>query len=298
MPFPGFEHRAQFEAGEDAMSTSLSIRLPDRRWLTAAGILTMGLLLAAPAKAQHRARLSTDLAQDLAKHASGIRVLVQTPRAEVDRLAATYHLTVVKTMNGGAVMTGTAEQIDLLASDENVASLREDGHLAGTMAVSTESTGAKQVWAGNGTAFGGITGLNVGVAVIDSGIATQHPDVKNRVSASFDCTDSCKPTNGGDDYGHGTFIASVIAGSGKAGSDKNGKADYIGMAPGATLVSMRVLGADGSGYVSDAITAIDFAIENREKLGLRILNLSLGHLATERYQDDLLAQAAERAVKA
>ena len=70
------------------------------------------------------------------------------------------------------------------------------------------------------------------------------------------------------------------------------------MAPGARLVSLKVLGADGSGRTSDVISAIDYAIAHKERLGLGVLNLSLGRPVFESYVDDPLCQAVERAFRA
>src|SRR5207249_3707479 len=100
-----------------------------------------------------------------------------------------------------------------------------------------------------------------------------HPDLKNRIVASLDFTDS---KTKGDDYGHGTHVAGIIAGSGVGSRGADGKPSYVGMAPGAGIVSMRVLGSDGTGFVSDAIEAIDYVIDHREELNIRVINLSLG----------------------
>ena len=71
-----------------------------------------------------------------------------------------------------------------------------------------------------------------------------------------------------------------------------------GVAPGAYLVSLKVLGADGSGKSSDVIRAIDYAIANKDQFGLRVINLSLGRPVFESYADDPLCQAVERAYRA
>ena len=73
---------------------------------------------------------------------------------------------------------------------------------------------------------------------------------------------------------------------------------YAGVAPGAHIVSLRVLTADGSGETSDVIAAIDWTIENRRRYNLRVINLSLGHPVFESYRDDPLCQAVQRAVDA
>ena len=62
--------------------------------------------------------------------------------------------------------------------------------------------------------------------------------------------------------------------------------------------SLRVLGADGTGSISDVIEAIDWAIEHKNQFNIRIINLSLGAPVTQTYHDDPLCEAAERAVSA
>ena len=61
---------------------------------------------------------------------------------------------------------------------------------------------------------------------------------------------------------------------------------------------MRVLGSNGMGYTSDVIAGIDWAIANRARYGIRIINLSLGHAVAEPTATDPLCQAVARAVKA
>ena len=153
--------------------------------------------------------------------------------------------------------------------------------------MTAEAIGADQVWQGAVAGIEGVTGRGIGVAVIDSGIAL-HRSLRGRVVAAVDFTDSASIAR--DDYGHGTHVAGIIAGSPDSG--------YAGVAPGAHLVSLRVLKADGSGDTSDVIAAIDWALRNRTRYNLRVINLSLGHPVFESYRDDPLCQAVERAVKA
>src|SRR5690606_28504599 len=126
----------------------------------------------------------------------------------------------------------------------------------------------------------GLTGLGIGVAVIDSGIAA-HPDIAQRIKYSLDLTDEEGVADG---YGHGTHVGAIIAGNG-SGSRSSDGLGYIGMAPGAELISLKVLGSDGTGYVADVIAAIDWCVRNRERFRIRIINLSLGHEPTSAYQD-------------
>jgi serine protease AprX len=102
----------------------------------------------------------------------------------------------------------------------------------------------------------GLTGAGVGVAIIDSGLSASA-DFAGRITAFYDFTlpqggaVSKPPT---DPYGHGTHVAGLVGGN---GSKSNGL--YKGVAPGVSLIGLRVLGADGSGYTSDVIEAIEFA---------------------------------------
>jgi len=143
----------------------------------------------------------------------------------------------------------------------------------------------------------GATGSGVGVAVIDSGIA-DHADLNNVVANVDFTTDG--PAVRTDPFGHGTHVAGILAGSGLS---SNGL--YAGVAPGARLVNLRVLDANGGGYTRDVIAAIDWAIANRnmpgndgQSMNIRVLNLSLGHLPQEGAETDPLAVACRRAVQA
>jgi serine protease AprX len=90
-------------------------------------------------------------------------------------------------------------------------------------------------------------------------------------------------------WGTGTHVAGIIGGS---------DGGFRGVAPGVSIVSLKVLGADGSGRTSDVINAIDFAIANKGRFGLRVINLSLGRPVFESFLDDPLDQAVERAYRA
>jgi serine protease AprX len=85
-------------------------------------------------------------------------------------------------------------------------------------------------------------------------------------------------------------MAGIIAGSG-AGSDGR----HAGMAPAADLLSIKVAGRDGSSDVSKVLAAIQWAVENRDRYGIRILNLSLGTDSKESWQVDPFNYAVERA---
>ena len=100
-----------------------------------------------------------------------------------------------------------------------------------------------------------------------------------------------------DAFGHGTHVAGIIAGN---PAPANGVApEYAGgIAPGAQLVNVRVLGADGSGFTSDVIAGIEWVVANRALYNIRVINLSLGHPVTEACSTDPLCEAVNQAVQA
>ena len=148
----------------------------------------------------------------------------------------------------------------------------------------------------------GLTGAGVGVAVIDSGIATWHDDLTNRSSVSYPYGDqrvsafidfvNYRPLPY-DDQGHGTHVAGIIAGN---GFDSNGQ--QAGVAPDASLVSLKVLDANGQGTISNIIAALDWVLANHAAHNIRVVNLSVGAAVRESYLTDPLTLAAKRVVDA
>jgi serine protease AprX len=98
-----------------------------------------------------------------------------------------------------------------------------------------------------------------------------------------------------DRFGHGTHVAGIIAGQRGRTADTR---EYRGIASGANLINLRVLGADGSGTVSDVVEAIDWSIEHRDDYRIRVINLSMGAPVLQPYRDDPLCEAVERATRA
>ncbi|HXH24940.1 MAG TPA: S8 family peptidase [Vicinamibacterales bacterium] len=150
----------------------------------------------------------------------------------------------------------------------------------------------------------GVTGRGIGVAVIDSGVSGWHDDLyrdaarRERVVHFRDFARELPPRiwvseQPHDDYGHGTHVAGVIAGS---GYDSHGA--RRGIAPGAHLIALKVLDDQGHGYVSDVIAALDYAVAVRRAYNIRVINLSVASGVFESYWLDPLTLAAKRAVDA
>ncbi|MDR1186632.1 MAG: S8 family serine peptidase [Bifidobacteriaceae bacterium] len=121
-----------------------------------------------------------------------------------------------------------------------------------------ELIGADDAWAA------GWDGTGVTVAVVDSGVDAGHPDLVGQVVAAQDFTGLGTPD---DPAGHGTFVASEIAGTGAASGG-----DYAGVAPGAKIINARVLDDEGYGDDSAIMAGIEWAAQE----GAEIINLSLG----------------------
>jgi serine protease AprX len=241
------------------------------------------------AAAGRKARLSADLADHLSAGSQSIRVIVHGTRDEVDALAARYNVVVGRYLSSGAVLLVNAGQLAALRDDGGVDHLSGDIRIRSSVdAATVEGLGADQAWAGSDE-VPGVTGRGVTVAVIDSGIDTAHKAFGTRVIFSKDFTGHNDAT---DHYGHGTHVAAIIAGEGSIDSG------YRGIAPGASLLNLRVLGDDGSGDESDVIEAIDWTVEHRREFNVRVINLSLGAPVLQPYRDDPLCEAVERAVRA
>ena len=143
-------------------------------------------------------------------------------------------------------------------------------------------------------AVAGVTGQGVGVAVLDSGIST-HPALSKKVVANVSLVSGDPGV--ADVYGHGTHIAGIIAGQASAAASVT-KLYTGGIAPGADLINVRVLGADGTGLTSDVIAGIEWTIANKAKYNIRVMNLSLGHPVNEPAATDPLCEAVADAVNA
>jgi serine protease AprX len=138
-----------------------------------------------------------------------------------------------------------------------------------------------------------LDGSGISVAVIDSGVSAVNDLPASKIVYSQDFV--TPGGSGSDRYGHGTHVAGIIAGSGADSKGRGYKYTFKGVAPGADIVNLRVLGPDGSGRDSDVIAAIDTAIQLKGIYNIRVINLSMGRGVYESYVDDPLCQAVERA---
>ncbi|MGC2696444.1 MAG: S8 family peptidase [Candidatus Angelobacter sp.] len=182
-----------------------------------------------------------------------------------------------------------------LSNQSNVAYISKDRTLTPFFDNAAPAVNAPAAWKAN------YTGAGIGVALIDSGV-NAHPDL---YTSSFwpvsrvVYNQSFVPGNSSaaDQYGHGTHIAGLIAGDGLASTGPIYSNTFKGIAPGAQIVNLRVLDANGSATDSTVIAAINQAISLKSRYNIRVINLSLGRGVFESYKLDPLCQAVEKAWK-
>jgi serine protease AprX len=199
----------------------------------------------------------------------------------------------------------SAARVDATTDDTSVRLLgdnwKPDKDL-GSFYTLTKTIGAQDMWSRSDSLGAKYTGAGIGVALIDSGVVpveglTVPGKVINGPDLSFDSlTPELRHL---DSYGHGTHMAGIIAGRDAAVKEgnENDSTNFVGVAPGAHIVSVKVAASDGATDVSQVIAAIDWVVAHRNDPGLniRVMNLSFGTTALQSYQLDPLAYAVEQA---
>ena len=214
-------------------------------------------------------------------------VAVTAPLPVVDRL---------ENLTGVAAVEPQRQLVShLYASKEQINALGLDRRGMYTTRVSGERVKATRP---------GVTGEGVTVAVLDSGIFAGHPDFGDRVVQGLNFSYSEAAQQGGfsaeqwdtyaestgslalqDEVGHGTHVASTVGGDGSFSAAQGGP-DLAGVAPGVSLISMRVA-TPGFGIVDDidweeaALAAFDWTIRHRKESGIDVTQNSWGLLPTE-----------------
>jgi subtilisin family serine protease len=224
-------------------------------------------------------------------------------------------------LDGAAALVPSGE-LGALGSSPCVAAVTRDGTIStasigpydpttdpGSLYSTTLAIGAQAAWAQ------GYTGQGIGVALVDTGVTrvqglTGPGHVVNGIDVSFDAP---SPLRNLDGDGHGTHLAGIIAGNdtigapppppgppGPPGSQYAGNtSQFLGVAPNARIVNVKVGDRNGVTDVSQVIAGIDWVVQHRNDPGLniRVLNLSYGTDSGQSYVLDPLAFAAEVAWK-
>ncbi|MFE0252087.1 S8 family serine peptidase [Streptomyces sp. NPDC059010] len=168
-------------------------------------------------------------------------------------------------LNADAVQTShrdTPDLWDALTNGDRTASgiahVWLDGVRKASLDKSVAQIGAPKAWSA------GYDGKGVKIAVLDTGVDATHPDLKDQVVAAKNFTPAATAQ---DKFGHGTHVASIAAGTGAKSGGK-----YKGVAPGADIISGKVLGDDGFGDDSGILAGMEWAAEQ----GAQVVNMSLG----------------------
>ncbi|MFG2169414.1 S8 family serine peptidase [Micromonospora chersina] len=217
---------------------------------------------------------------DAAQGALPLIVRYQQPAAgRVRPLAGATAARPLESINGAALRVGKSDLGGLWTSLRGTSEARTtggaprlgagiarvwlDGRVHADLEHSVPQIGAPAAWAA------GRDGKGVRVAVLDTGVDAGHPDLAGRIAEAQDFTGSGSARDG---HGHGTHVASTIAGSGAA-SDGLRK----GVAPGAQLLIGKVLDDSGRGYDSSIIAGMEWASHS----GAKVVSMSLGGPATD-----------------
>ena len=249
-------------------------------------------------------------------------------RAAVVRLGGSVHAR-HPAVNGLTVQL-PADKVALLAQRADVLGISPNRHVTCSASTLEAVTGSLT---GNvrsyllGSTYSGVDGSGVGIAVLDSGVMSQHRSFQDGIGFSrvarsvnmrnavlsdwlvgVDSTLSPAPgtaallayenallniTSTQDPYGHGTHVASVAAG--RAAYQRP---DSSGVAPGAKLYDVKVLDSEGVGTLSDVLEGIQWVIFHAREYNIRVMNLSLAAQSTESWLTDPLCIAVRRAAAA
>jgi len=151
----------------------------------------------------------------------------------------------------------SSDLIEQISQMSFIKSVEYDAETRIVLAQSALQIKANRVWLEHG-----IEGKNIRIAVLDTGIDNEHQDLQN-VILEKDFTGEGTD----DEHGHGTHVASIIAGSGKSSAGL-----YKGIASKASLMDIKVLNKQGSGRLSDTIAGIEYAVINNAD----VISMSLG----------------------
>ncbi|MGZ5380113.1 MAG: S8 family serine peptidase, partial [Mycobacterium sp.] len=234
-----------------------------------------------------RLRLAAALAASVAVMLAAVSLAAPASGASAERPRARFVL--------ASVVTGS-RTVDFLAD-----AWKPDKDL-GSFYMVNKSIGSQDVWGRSDSRGAKYTGAGIGVALIDSGVVAVEGlrtpgKVINGPDLSFESQDP--QLRYLDTFGHGTHMAGIIAGRDsvvKSGNE-NDSNNFVGVAPGAHIVSVKVAASDGATDVSQVIAGIDWVVAHRNDPGLniRVLNLSFGTASVQSYQVDPLAFAVEQA---
>jgi serine protease AprX len=286
----------QLDCGLSSRTSNASARLSRAKlFLLAASVA----VLIAPSTAFADATLSPGLRDQAAAHPQAVfKVIVQGEPGHKSKAIGSDVVAVTAARPGkgvglkrgflsidGVSADLTGAQILRLAGNHGIEAITEDTPVYVTSSLSNDqlwpySSEVAQLW----PTFSNSSVKVPTIALVDSGIQSRRKDFGNRVLA--DVSLSSLPNNSaGDGRGHGTFVASIAAGSADG---------YAGSSPNAKLVSLDVIDDSGMGLTSDVIAAADWILQNKARFNIRVANFSLTGSTPSSFRFDPLDKAVER----
>ncbi len=169
------------------------------------------------------------------------------------------------------------DELEKLDKNPNVESIIIDKPIKAFLQDSVLLINAINVWSSQISGVN-ITGIDETICILDTGINFSHPDLigKNKtcIIDCFEktCVENCSVA---DDYGHGTHVAGIAAASG----------GIEGVAIGASLIGVKVLGSSGNGNTSDLDAGIDWCINNADAYNISVISMSLGTEMPDLYDE-------------
>ena len=200
-------------------------------------------------------------------------------------------------VNTISIRNASISAVPVLASLPGVVMIELQPHIYPILDISTKSIKARESteYSPNTAWELGYTGKDVVIAVLDTGVDDEHEFLKGKFVAGFDSSGpssiSDRETNPDDVDGHGTHVASIIMGT----SSPNGT--YKGVAPDAKLVDVKILKEESVNFGDQFLRGIEWVISNKEKYGIKIVNLSFGSDVEDPDGTSTLSQAADKAVE-
>ena len=214
-------------------------------------------------------------------------VVATVPVTAIPRIAA---LASVRWVSLDTQMMSSTDKGDSTLSNTNPSSAAEGNDVTGaTVSPSPpparpntylETIGVRPVWSM------GLKGNQIGVAIIDSGVDNTSKDLDPIVADDGSFSATSHTIN--DVYGHGTHIAGIVAGNGTLSSGY-----YMGIAPEATLLNLKISDESGLAYESNTIRAMQWVLDHKDEFNIRVVNLSINSTVEASYKTSPINAAAE-----
>ena len=196
----------------------------------------------------------------------------------------TFSMDFTDLFNGIKIKETSVEIVEKIRDLQYVKKVTPDYKISVALDESIPLIDADEIWNYHDNAGKSITGEGISIAIIDTGVDYNHPDLKDNYVKGYDFVNNDNDPI--DDHGHGTHCAGIALGSGKT------SLMYVGVAPEADLYVYKVLDESGEGVVSSLIAAMEHAVQD----GVDIISLSLGGDSETANPDDALSEAADNAV--